>query len=444
MNARLAAAAICICVSLLAFSLPARSAAPVSGPFEQNGNLPGGATYIVHRDQGSATTAVELWFRAPGAGYDLKNPGISRLAITAVAASSAPHGTSLAEFITRVGGTLSINVYPDIVMIGASVPSWQASALLRAMTSAYFAPSISEDGYKTALRDSAIAGAELQFDADRILQDALFEHLFVSGAAHYPPVPTSAQDYTKIDIDSVKSFAARAFRSQNAVLTVTGNVADNWTADVSGAGSEQDKDDKMDPPFDSTVAKSGTDVTQSASVSGLGFAWTGPSITDAKASTALDFIADYLFDSDHGTVAKSAREAGGDVFLNGQFITLHNPGVMIVTVAGTGAAQVRSKVLDAVTSVQQPMDQKTFDAARKAFEYHILSQLQTPQTRADNFGWYAAEGNLPYAPGENSGDYVKAAESLDPAYVAQIARQYLQHPAIVELTTGRRTQGAAS
>jgi len=132
------------------------------------------------------------------------------------------------------------------------------------------------------------------------------------------------------------------------------------------------------------------------------------------------------------------RKKQSDAFVNGQFITLHNPGILLVTVSGGSSAALRSGVLDGVTGMQLPLDRKTFDAARTAFEYHILSQTQTPSSRADNFGWYAAEGNAAYAPGDESLQYLQAAQSLDPGYVAEIVRKYLQHPAIVQLLTAPR------
>ena len=51
------------------------------------------------------------------------------------------------------------------------------------------------------------------------------------------------------------------------------------------------------------------------------------------------------------------------------------------------------------------MDGQTFDAAREAFLYHVATDTQTPQERADNFGWYTVEGNLEYAPGIVNGSY---------------------------------------
>ena len=71
--------------------------------------------------------------------------------------------------------------------------------------------------------------------------------------------------------------------------------------------------------------------------------------------------------------------------------------------------------------MSKPLDPQAFEAARAAFVYHILSQIQTPSSRADNFGWYAVEGSPTYAPGSESGEYLKAAQSLDPAYVADMA-----------------------
>ncbi len=427
------ATAICLCVSLFAFNTDGASATSQTASAEQTGTLPGGGSYILRRDTAAPTVAVELWYRAPSAGYDNANPGISRLAITAVAASAPPHGTSLAELITQLGGTLQINVYPDIAMVGVSVPSWQAPAVIRALTSVYFQPSISDNGLKAALRDSAIAAAESRFDSDRILQDALFTHLFSTGPAHYPPIPASAQDFTKISAGDVKAFAARAFREPNAILTVAGSVDQTWLSNVRSAPAANAG--KQDAPIDSTLSSTSVDVTQAAQVNGIGFAWPGPPIADARAATAMDFIADYLFDADRGTVSAAVRKAQSDAFVNGQFITLHNPGVLLVTLSGNGSSKFRPTVLDAVTAMQRPLDAKTFNAARSAFLYHILSQTQTPSSRADNFGWYAVEGNPAYAPGDASSQYVQAVQSLDPDYVAGAVRKYLQRPAVVQLLT---------
>ena len=46
---------------------------------------------------------------------------------------------------------------------------------------------------------------------------------------------------------------------------------------------------------------------------------------------------------------------------------------------------------------------------------------------ADNFGWYAVEGNAAYAPGANEEDgaYFKAASQLTPEFVAATAEKYL-------------------
>lgn len=423
------AAAICLCISLLAFHAP-RASADTPAQFETSGTLPGGGTYVIRRDELSATAAMELWFRAPADGSDGKYPGISRLAITALAASAPLHGTSLSELINRYGGSLSINVYPDISMVGVSVPSWDAPQVLRALTAAYFNPSISSEGLKAALRDCAVAAAQTRFDAERVLQDALFAQLFASGPAHYPPTPGTAADFTEIPQDALKAFAQRAFRQNNAVLSLAGAVNAQLLANVRGGGNAGAP---MDAPFDSALASAPGSTARSSEVPGVGFAWAGPPIADAKAATALDFVADYLFDTDHGTLARMIQKAHPHAYVNGQFITLHNPGVMLLTISGLNTPAIRAQVTDALEAMQQPMAAAAFEAARNAFEYHILSQTQTPVSRADNYGWYAVEGNTAYAPGAASGDYLKAVQSLDAGYVAQMVRTYLQRPAVVQL-----------
>lgn len=418
-----------MCFGMSLFAFHAHAAAAPETQAEVTGSMPGGGTYIMRRDQLSSTAAMELWFRAPSAGQDARYPGISRLAVTALAASRGPHGTSLTELVNRLGGTLTISVYPDIAMVGVSVPSWDAAEVLRAMTSAYFNPSISNDGLKAAVRDCAIAAAETHFDAERILQDSLFSELFSDGPAHYAPTPATAADFTKIPEDAVNAFAKHAFRQNNAILSMAGAVDPQTLQSVRSGNAGA----PMDAALDSTVASPPRSTTKSSYISGFGYAWAGPPISDTKAATAMDFIADYVFDNDHGTLARAIAKSNGDAFVNGQFITLHNPGVLLLTISGINSPAIRDQVEKAVAAISQPLDQKTFESARKAFEYHIFSQTQTPMSRADNFGWYAVEGDPSYAPGAASGSYVKAVDSLDPAFVAQTARTYLQHPAIVQL-----------
>ncbi|HEY8298077.1 MAG TPA: hypothetical protein VIG32_08665 [Candidatus Baltobacteraceae bacterium] len=433
---KIAATAICAGISLFA-SLPlhAGAAAEVSSP-QRNGALPGGGTYVVHRDATVGNAVVELWFRAPGAGYDSAAPGLSRLALTAVAASRpAPHDTSFAEAVRLAGGRLSINAYPDIVEVGASVPAASAAAIVRAMTRAYFRATIGADGFKSAQRDVALAAAEKHFSADRTVHDLLMTQLFTGGPAHYPPTPDSVASLGRLTLAQTQAFAQRAFREANAVLSIAGNagpaaVAAAWHPAGAASGAPV-----SDPPFDSTPARDLGDAVAAAPIAGAGLAWLGPGIAKTRAATALDFVADYLFNADNGVVTAAADSIDPDSVVNGQFITLHEPGVLLVTISSQKqAGALRAETLAAVDRLRSPLDARAFAAARKAFEYHILSAVQTPVNAADNFGWFAVEGDAAYAPGDVSGTYVRDVESLDPRFVASVVRAYLAHPATVELT----------
>ena len=76
------------------------------------------------------------------------------------------------------------------------------------------------------------------------------------------------------------------------------------------------------------------------------------------------------------------------------------------------------------------LDPVTFEAARRRFVYHILSDAETPSTLADTYGWYSVEGNPAYAPGEggSAGRYLSAAAALTPEFVAATAAKYLDRP----------------
>jgi len=411
-----------------AMALPAVGA-PVENATSQSGTLPHGGSYMIYRDPTIGAAAIDLWFRAPGAGYANNAPGISRLAATAAAAARLESGRSLAEFVRSVGGRLSINAYPDIVGISVIVPSSAASRTVASMTAAFFSPLIDDNALKTAQRDSAVLAVQQRYSSDSTLHNALFAEVFSSGPAHLTPLPSSVSDITRVQLDDVTAFAKRAFRSSNAFLTLAGDVdASSVGVVTNGSGNGS-----PDNPFDSTVAASPKgDSTISGNVAGIGLAWVGPAIHDERAATAMDFVADYLFRDETGLISKSLNSSD-DSYVDGQFITLHDPGVMLVTIGGSKDDNVRAQVLAAVNKLTQPMDPKPFAAAREAFLYHLASDMQLPGQQADNLGWYAAEGNASYAPGDSSGTYWKNAQTLDPAFVASVVKQYLSHPIVVRL-----------
>ena len=402
------AAAICLGVSLFAFCAPASA-----------------ATYVVRPDPAAGTAAIELWFRAPSTGYDGVRPGIARVALATVAASSAAHDFSLAQRINRMGGHLSLNVYPDMATIGVSVPAARARDVVQAMIKAFGSPLVTQDGFKQGLRDAAVAGQMARFDPDRRLHDELFAQLFVSGPARYAPVPLDAAVLAKLSLQDVRAFAQRAFRDANTIVSLVGNVGNVAVPPASAAA--------LDAPVDSAPAGPSQSRTMKSDVSGIGIAWTGPPIADTKAAAAMDFVADYLFNAETGTVASRVANSA-ESFASGQFVTLHRPGVLLATFSGKSAAKLRDRTLDAVTSLRTPLDAQTFERARMAYRYHALAQVQSPLAMADNLGWYAAQGDVNSAPGERSGAYLRSVDALDPAYVAQIVRTYLHDPAVIELT----------
>ncbi len=422
MKRRALVAALALTVSLAPLAAPA---AEQSG---QSGTLPHGGSYIIYRDTALGNAAIDLWFRAPGAGYDNASPGISRLAATAVAAAPLESGKSLVTFVRGLGGRLTINVYPDIVGVSVVVPADAARRAIAAITSAYFSPTVDDNALKAAQRDVAVLGVQKRYSFDQLLHDQLFERIFTGGAAHYPPIPNAVPDITKISLAQVTGFAHRAFRSGNATLTLTGNVDPVFVAAVTaGSGGNSDA------PIDSVVASSPpAQSVVPATVPGVGMAWVGPAIADERSATAMDFIADYLFREDTGLLSKGLDPTSDD-FVNGQFITLHHPGVMLVTVGGKKTADLQRRVMDTLAKLQQPLDANTFGAAREAFLYHLASDTQLPEQQADNLGWYASEGNAAYAPSDPQSTYWNLARSLDPGFVASVVRQYLAHPVVVQL-----------
>jgi predicted Zn-dependent peptidase len=420
-------------LALLLAPLPAFSAAEPS-----TGSLPHGGSYTILPDPTLASAAVDIWFRAPSAGYDNATPGIARIAATAAAAATLESGKSLVSLVRGLGGHLAINVYPDLVDVSASIPASAARRVLAAMTAAYFAPVFDTNALKVARTDVAVLSAQQRFSSDDLVHDALFAQIFPSGPDHEAPIPDSIDALKNITLESASAFAKRAFRSANAILALAGNV-DPSMIDAVTAGTPG----SPDAPLASTPANPPSDATIDGQVSGEGLAWTGPPITDERAATALDFIADYLFRDETGVVSKQI-DPTSDAYVEGQFITLHDPGVMLITIGGSKPAQTETLVRAAIEKLAQPLDPATFAAAREAFMYHLAADAQSPTEQADNLGWYAAEGNGSYAPSDSASTYWKAARSLDPNFVADVAKKYLAHPVVVHIVAAPASKDSTS
>lgn len=404
------------------------------GPSATTKKLPSGVTSIVRPLSGSPVAAIELWFRAPSIGFDATpKPGLANLAALTVAASQPLTGTPLAVLVAEVGGRFSVNVYPQTIEISALVPATEAARVLRTMSGVYFTPVLNDDGRTRAL-------AEVRTDTrlrditqpSETLREALFETLFKSGPDHYSPVDSST--IMSLTLDDLRTFATRAFRASNATIVLTGSV-DEQLADEAVAGRTDTSAPEPAADFSSIVSTAPQSVVRNGPVPGFGFAWTGPPIKDERAATALDFVADYLFDPDSGVVSRQLDDI--DASIDAQYVTYYDPGVFYVEATGGQATAARAKIETALASMRKPLDKQSFEAARRLFEYHVMSDVSTPLALADNFGWYSLEGDAAYAPGADldAGRYIASIHALTPDMVAETVAKYLTAapPATAEL-----------
>jgi predicted Zn-dependent peptidase len=404
---------------------------PNLGPHVDVARMPSGATTIVQRLSGAPVAAIELWYRAPATGFGPKpRPSLARLAAQVVAASKPLVGEALGPLVKSSGGRLAITVYADSLEIAAVVPLDAARAVVKTMTTVYFAPVLTDTGFRIAQRDVAQEALLEGFNPETIARDAVFASLFSNEPQHSPALG-SPQDVAALTIDDARAYATRAFRSQNAVLVVSGAVDPSIvTAAVAGRPATGDLA-QTEQHATAQVVSAPDPVQRVFDEPSGGYGWIGPPIAAEREATALDFIADYLFGGDTGYVTHALAVSNPDAFVVGQFITLYDPGVLFVGYSGKQPDALRAKIDEGVGIVRKPLPPATFAAAVVAFRYHLLRDLQTPAELADNFGWYTVEGNPEYAPGVNGaqGKYFAAVDSLTPDFVAAVAEKYLGHPA---------------
>jgi predicted Zn-dependent peptidase len=405
---------------------------PDLGPGVTIARMSTGGTVIVRPAQGAPVAAVELWFRAPSTGFGPKPAlGIARLAAQVVAASKPIVGLPLGKAVSDIGGRLAITTYTDSVAVSAVVPATSARDIVKLMTTAFFAPVATEDGFRLAQRDVAQEALISKFDPETAVRDAIFSELFSSAPQHYPALG-GPKDITALVFSDVRAFATRAFRAQNATLVVSGAV-DATVASAAVPGRPATDDASPEPPSVPQLGTATDPVVRDFATPSGGYGWAGPAIANQREATAMDFIADYLFRPDDGFVSKQVADKFPDALIVGQFITLHDPGVMFVAFSGKSPEPLQALVQSGFAQMQKPLAGPAFSAALDAFKYHLFSDLQTPTELADNYGWYSVEGSPEYAPGAagENGPYFKAANSLTSDFVASVAVKYLGKPPIV-------------
>lgn len=409
-----------------ALVLSVSGAAPDAGA-PLTGKLAGGGTYLIRPGGGAPVAAVALWYRAPSSGFaaGAAVPGLGRLAASAIAASKPVTGTALSQFAREVGGRLNVTAYPESVAVSVLVPADRAADAVRALTRSFFAPVLTEAGLGLARQNVVEAGVIRGYDHDAAIDDAIYAALFAGGPAKIPPYGSSSA-FATLTLDAVRTYAERAFRPANAVLVVTGDVDTSVLA--AALPGRDGAPESPEAPVPEMLAGPAAPVTAPGPERGFGLGWAGPPISDERAATAFDFIADYLFYPVTGTVQKAVRDSGST--LVGTFVTYHDPGVFLMTSTGGDQTAVRAAVDSALLAIRRPLGAAAFEAARRQFVYHILSDDETPSALADTYGWYAVEGDPAYAPGEGGGAglYLATAAELTPEFVAATAAKYLDRP----------------
>jgi predicted Zn-dependent peptidase len=394
----------------------------------QYGHLAGGGQSIVEPLAGTSTASIALWYRAPVAGFAPEPlPGVGRLAAEAVAASTAIDGTSLIGTIEGFGGRLTVAASPESIAITAVVPSNQARATVRVLTRAFFAPVLDKPGLDVARHDDLLAIAMRELDPRTQIDESLYEALFSSGPAR---VSTwgAPKAISEVSLDTIRSYAQRAFRAQNAIVVATGAV----DASILEAATPAREGAQAEPELPSLepLTRPGPPMVRTGGDAGFGLAWVGPPISAEAAATAFDFVVDYAFNPDDGVVTVPLASAGTTIV--GNFVTYHDPGVFIITATGGDIETARGVLDQALSQLHKPLDPQTFERARRHFLLRVLMDQEFPAGASDTLGWYAVEGNPAYAPSANTraGRYFQSIAGLTPEFVAQTVTSYLDRPGV--------------
>jgi|SRR5579872_645790 len=414
---------------------------------DMSGQRNDGLTYRVIGGGASPTEAVEIWLRCPANGYDGKHPGIARLAALSIVEAKA-HGFSLRDLARDNGGTVAIQVFPAVTEIGIVVPAYLAGAAQAAILSNVFHAEIDDAAFKNGKLRLAEEIAIAATQPDSQLRERLFGVMF-SGGPYSSSTYGSATDVAAATLGETQSFVSQAYVPGNGIAASAGLGGSDALGEIVTSAAPLLATGSVPPPSAARLPVSSlrsafapatlpNGVTRGVSAVALG--WPGPPIADERAATAMDFLSDYLMSDTTGTITKALTTAQPNAQFDGQFITLENPGIMFAGVWGVDLnRQAAVDVIRAAAKrvVDAQLSDAAFAQAELAYRAHLLHDMSTPQSLADNLGWYFGQGAPAYTPAAlmlGTGDYMSSADSLTAAYVHDIARRYLtSEPAMVTL-----------
>jgi predicted Zn-dependent peptidase len=354
-------------------------------------------------------------------------------------------GSSLRTDARAAGAQIAVSVYHESTEIAILAPSYLSGSLLDKLVHEALHPELDQKAFDAARQRLAAQQVASLDMPDEVLRDSLFARMFATGPLHDSSYG-DPKTLTGLTLADVTAFAERAYVPADEIVVAVGDVdvADVATrtqaAAPAAAPAGAIPESSVAPYSDAPLAL----TRSSLDVGGVAIGWSGPPITDERASTAMDFLSDYLTHPSEGVLSKIVDAAVAGADFNGQFVTLRNPGVFYVTASGEKVDPTITVgiIRDAMrNALRRPMSGDEFAHARTAYINHLLGSMQTAQSLADNYGWYFSQGALPYSPSATdaalSGQYFQAVASLTPDYVYGIASRYLQaKPAVIIVPRG--------
>ena len=413
--------------------------------------LSDGLTVAVRQATLSPTVAYEVWIVAPSDGYGTSKPGIARLTALAIT-STKIGGSSLRDIVRTYGGQMMVSVFPSSTEIAVLAPANASAQLSEALLGRVLHPIIDDSGLKEAKLRLAEQQAVAKTAADVLIRDGIFGQLFASGPFHASTYGATDALGTISQTD-VETFARQAYVPANEIVVAVGGPLDEADATKRIADAAPNTAAATAMPNSPRGGLPQAPIHAGfADIPGVGLGWIGPSVSDEKTSTAMDFISDYLTRPGYGLVAKAIQKADPDADFGGQFITLRDAGVFYMTVVGSkmsSDAAVEAMRAAVKPLIDGPLPPAEFSRALTAFRTHTLLDTQTPQQIADNYGWYFAQGAPAYAPSVTdvrlTGDYYNQAAGLTADAVYATAKKYLGAAPVVAVVAPRpQTQTTTS
>jgi len=408
--------------------------------------LPNGVRAIVKRTPNEPTLSVQVWVRAGSRFESDAESGVAHLIETAAvrASKNQPSRESgdggLSGAMRRVGGDAGALTSRDATFYSATVATPFAPLAVSSLADTVLHPNLSDSSVEEARLGVADDLARRSLDSVQSASDLAYATAF---ARHPYRRSALGSDESVASLTGAKARAyyGRQYVGANTTVVIVGDIpfatGQNLIANAFGV---MPKGTHIEPKTSEEPLPKIREASRRAGLSrdALALAWRSSGIDNPRDVVALDTLLALWREGVHANLREKLLRGGPDSptdpplasAFEVDFLTQHDPGLFIITLAGTvDKTAAQQAVLDEVARARDgALSPDEVERAKRQLRLAYIQQGENPAGQAGALGFYDAISSYRFAV-----NYLSLCGTVSGADLQRVARRYFSPNALVRV-----------